>query len=94
MIIKIFWLIMCHLVGDYFLQIDFIAKTKGENPYNMFVHCFLYLLPFALEFGLSWKLGFLFLAHFMIDELKAKYKKTTYIQDQMLHYICLLIFFV
>ena len=94
MIAKIFWLIMCHLVGDYFLQIDYIAKTKGDSPYNMFVHCFLYLLPFALKFGVSWKLVFLFFAHFMIDELKARYKKITYIQDQILHYICLLIFFI
>lgn len=25
----LFRLVMCHLVGDYVLQIDFIAKTKG-----------------------------------------------------------------
>lgn len=38
MITKIFWLIMCHLIGDYVLQIGFIAHTKGDNAYNMFVH--------------------------------------------------------
>ena len=24
-------LVFCHLIGDYVLQCDFIAKTKGEN---------------------------------------------------------------
>lgn len=92
MIAKIFWLVMCHLIGDYVLQIDFIAHTKGDNAYNMFVHCFLYLLPFALKFGLSWRLAVLFALHFLIDETKAKMSKITYMQDQILHYCCLLIF--
>ena len=26
----LFKLVMCHLVGDYVLQIDFIAKTKSQ----------------------------------------------------------------
>ena len=38
----LFRLVMCHLVGDYVLQIDFIAKTKGENWYHLIVHCLLY----------------------------------------------------
>lgn len=45
MIEKIVILIMCHLIGDYVLQIDFIAKTKGQNLYHLFVHCALYCLP-------------------------------------------------
>ena len=32
-------LVFCHLVGDYVLQSDFIAKTKGSNWYHLFVHC-------------------------------------------------------
>lgn len=31
MIEIIYKLIICHLIGDYVLQNDFIAKTKGEN---------------------------------------------------------------
>lgn len=27
----VFRLVMCHLAGDYVLQSDFLAKTKGEN---------------------------------------------------------------
>lgn len=28
---KLILLVFCHLVGDYVLQNDFIAKTKGSN---------------------------------------------------------------
>lgn len=38
---KILVLVFCHLIGDYVLQCDFIAKTKGENRYHMLVHCLL-----------------------------------------------------
>lgn len=37
-------LILCHLIGDYVLQIDRIADTKGTNMYHLFVHCALYSL--------------------------------------------------
>lgn len=46
-------LILCHLVGDYVLQCDFIAKTKGSNLYHLFVHCALYCLPFVLLYGID-----------------------------------------
>ena len=40
----VFKLILCHLVGDYVLQIDFIAKTKGQNFYHLFeVHIMNYI---------------------------------------------------
>ena len=46
-------IMFCHLVGDYVLQNDFIAKTKGTNWYHLFVHCTLYILPFYVAFGLT-----------------------------------------
>lgn len=79
--------IFCHLVGDYVLQNDFIAKTKGENWYHLFVHCFLYVLPFRIVYGVDWKLVVLLVSHIIVDALKAKYKKITYTQDQIVHYI-------
>lgn len=87
MIDLIFKLIMCHLVGDYFLQSDFIAKTKGENVYHLFVHCALYVLPFYFVFGLVWQLIVIFLSHIIIDALKAKWHKINYVTDQILHYL-------
>ena len=58
---KIIELVLCHLVGDYVLQLDFIAHTKGTNWYHLFVHCALYVLPFYILFGLTWQLVIIFL---------------------------------
>ena len=85
-------LILCHLVGDYVLQCDFIAKTKGSNLYHLFVHCALYCLPFVLLYGIDWKIGLLFASHIIIDVLKARFNKISYMIDQILHYIVLFIF--
>ena len=84
---NIFLLVMCHLVGDYVLQCDFIAKTKGQNWYHLIVHCVLYILPFYLCFGFTWHFGILFATHILIDALKARYGKVSYTQDQVLHYL-------
>jgi hypothetical protein len=87
-------LVFCHLVGDYVLQSDFIAKSKGENWYHLFVHCVLYCLPFYVVFGFTWDLLFIFLTHIYIDALKARYKLIDYTADQIMHYLILLIYLV
>lgn len=79
-------IIFCHLLGDYPLQQDFIAKTKGENWYHLFVHCALYCVPFAVVYGIDYKLLALFVSHLIIDALKARYKMISYWVDQVLHY--------
>ena len=33
------WLVFCHLIGDYVMQSDFLANTKGKNWYHLIVHC-------------------------------------------------------
>jgi hypothetical protein len=85
--------ILCHLVGDYVLQTDFIAKTKGTNWYHLFIHCALYILPFYIVFGLDWRMAVLFITHIIIDPLKARWNKIDYITDQILHYLCVIIYF-
>ena len=92
MISNIIYLILCHLIGDYILQIDFIAKTKGSNWYHLFVHSALYCVPFILIYGLDWKIAILFISHMIIDSLKARWNKISYMNDQLLHYIVLLMF--
>lgn len=88
-------IVFCHLVGDYVLQCDFIAKTKGENWYHLFVHCILYCLPFYVVFGLTWELVVLFLTHVIIDALKARYEVMSYKTDQVLHYyVVMLLYFI
>lgn len=78
--------IMCHMIGDYVLQNDFIAKSKGTNFYHMFVHCVLYCVPFALVFGTNILLLTLFLSHIITDLLKAKFNVINYTQDQLIHF--------
>jgi hypothetical protein len=87
-------LVFCHLVGDYVLQSDFIAKSKGENRYHLFVHCVLYCLPFYIVFGFTWQLMTIFVTHICIDSLKARYKAIDYTTDQILHYMVTLIYFM
>jgi hypothetical protein len=92
MLEKIMLLIMCHMIGDYVLQSDFIAKTKGKNWYHLFVHCVLYIVPFYICFGFVWQLAVIFIAHLVIDPLKARYNKINYWQDQTLHYLASLLY--
>ncbi len=90
---RLILLIICHLLGDYVLQSDFIAKTKGSNWYHLFVHSLLYCVPFII-FNISvtpFILTFIFITHMIIDALKARYDKITYLQDQLLHYVVLII---
>lgn len=94
MIKLIITLIFCHLIGDYVLQTDFIAKTKGTNWYHLFVHCALYCLPFFVIYGLTWQLLFIFITHFVIDPLKARYGKINYFSDQLLHYVVILVYLI
>lgn len=87
-------LISCHLIGDYVLQIDFIAKSKGTNIYHLLVHCFLYCVPFYIVFGVCWQLAVLFITHIIIDLLKARYKLIPYWLDQVLHHVICLLYLI
>lgn len=87
-------LLFCHTIGDYVLQNDFIAKTKGSNLYHLFVHCLLYCLPFYILYGVNVKLLVVFITHVVIDILKARYNKINYITDQLLHYIVIFIVYL
>ena len=84
---NIFKIIFCHLVGDYVLQSDFIARTKGENWYHLFIHSMLYSLPFYLCYGLDARLVVLIASHFLTDSYKARWKQIEYITDQVMHYL-------
>lgn len=90
---NIITLIICHMIGDYVLQSDFIATTKGKNWYHLIVHCFLYVVPFIVCFELTWKILFLFISHIIIDTLKARYNKISYTQDQVLHYCVMFVLY-
>ena len=90
----IYKLILCHFVGDYVLQTDFLAQTKGKNWWHMIAHCFLYSLPFCFAFGFDWKIGFIVATHFAIDNLKARWNDINYLTDQVAHMIVLAIYLI
>ena len=94
MIQNVYWILACHFMGDYVLQIDFLAKTKGENWWHLIAHCFLYSLPFAVVFGLDWRIALSVLTHVVIDASKARYKVINYVTDQILHLLVALIYIV
>ena len=87
-------LLFSHLLGDYFLQSNYIAQNKGKDWYILFVHCTLYIVPFYLFFGYSWHLIVVFVLHVIFDVLKARYNATNIFVDQVIHYITLMIYFI
>lgn len=84
----------CHLVGDYVLQSDFLATTKGHNLWHMFVHATLYILPFYIVYGQCWQMIVVWICHIIIDIAKAKWNKISYRTDQILHIFLLMIYLV
>lgn len=90
----VFILLALHFMGDYVLQTDFLAKTKGNNIWHLFAHSVLYSLPFMIAFGFDWKVPFIIGTHIVIDTLKARYKVINYVTDQALHLMVLMIYVI
>ena len=90
----VFILLVSHFIGDYVLQTDFLAKTKGDNIWHLFAHSVLYSLPFMIAFGFDWKVPFIIGTHIVIDTLKARYKVINYVTDQALHLMVLMIYVI
>ena len=90
----VFILLASHFIGDYVLQTDFLAKTKGDNIWHLFIHSVLYSLPFMIAFGFNWKVQFIIGTHIVIDALKARYKVINYVADQVLHLMVLVIYVI
>lgn len=88
----VYFLIVAHMLGDYVLQPDFLAKTKGENMWHMFAHCILYSMPFAIFFGFDWRVWWLIATHIIIDMAKARWHKIGYAADQVLHIFVLCLY--
>lgn len=59
--------IICHLIGDYFLQNNWMALNKTRNPLACIVHCFLYTLPFLFITTNIYQLLLIFTAHIIVD---------------------------
>ncbi|WP_235827899.1 DUF3307 domain-containing protein [Brevibacillus migulae] len=67
-------LLLAHLIGDYLLQTEWMAKYKAERWKPLLTHCFVYTLVVAvvaflfIPGGLSWwAIGFIFVTHVILD---------------------------
>ena len=68
MVRKVVKMGMCHLLGDYFFQSEYIADTKGKNWYHLFIHCVLYSFPFVYFY--EYKKQILLLTRLRPDTIK------------------------
>ena len=62
-----------HLIGDFFLQPDAIAKKKKTSLVSLGIHSLINALCVYVvlgEFCLWWILPAVFLSHFVIDYIK------------------------
>jgi hypothetical protein len=94
-------LLLAHLLYDFHWQGDFIGQNKGKYPFLLFIHALTWSMLLGVVlifFGMftTWKIAFLFITHFLIDNWKARLPKTPeyfyaiYI-DQGLHLITIAI---
>lgn len=66
----IYYGFLSHLVGDFVIQTDWMARGKKNNALICLTHVTTYMLPFLpmLLFGLpAWKLAAIALQHFLQD---------------------------
>lgn len=97
-------ILYAHMLGDYFLQTDYLAIKKSKDNYILLAHCVLYGLGVALVFGVfgitinTFELALISAIHYPIDYLKARGitpklmgNKNALILDQIIHYITLLL---
>ena len=93
MLTLLYKLLACHMLGDYVLQTDFLAKTKGENWWHLLAHCVTYTVPFAVAFGIDWRIGYLLVMHLIIDALKARHY-IGYAGDQTSHLFAFIVYYL
>lgn len=100
-------ILLAHVIGDFTLQFNELAKAKDKNIKYLLLHLIIYMLPITLVlvmYGNIIKVIILFmtimLSHFIVDYLKSKLSKKYYnpfahnlffILDQAIHIVILLI---
>lgn len=62
-------LLLCHLLGDYVLQTDYMAKNKRASWFVAYEHALFYTLPFTLVTKSLWALLVILVTHCVIDHL-------------------------
>ena len=62
--------LICHLLGDYVLQTDWMARTKHSSLIAALVHALVYTLPFILLTRSAWALLVICSTHVIIDRYR------------------------
>lgn len=65
-----YWLLVCHLVGDYLIQSDWMANCKTKSWWAAIAHAATYTLPFFLLTRAPLALFFIFASHLVIDHFR------------------------
>jgi hypothetical protein len=66
--------ILAHIIGDYFLQSDWMATLKAKKWMPAICHVLLYILPFLFITQSIWALSVICISHLLIDHFGlAKY---------------------
>jgi len=64
-------LLVAHMMGDYFLQNNWMAMNKTSKSYICAIHCLLYTLSVAVICQwLDWRLVVVFVSHFIMDRFR------------------------
>lgn len=80
----LYWPVMfllCHFVGDYFLQSDWMALHKSKGTLRCLVHVLFYACPFLL-LTTSWKvLLFIAVTHFVFDHWPVVVRRMIWVKN-------------
>jgi len=75
--------LLCHLVGDFIFQSDWMAMNKSKKTWNCLVHCIIYTSCF-LVLTLSWKaLIFIGVTHFIFDRFPIIIKRLIWLKNHI-----------
>jgi hypothetical protein len=80
-----FGLIVGHLVGDFLVQNDWMARNKTSRTPHCFVHCLFYTLAiwaFSFWWMPAWGLAVVFGTHFPIDRWRLARRYMVHISGQ------------
>lgn len=59
--------VLAHLIGDFILQNDWMAKGKKENSLICLIHIITYLIPFVFTDIIWWGIVLIGVEHFIQD---------------------------
>jgi hypothetical protein len=62
--------LLCHLVGDYILQTNWMVRHKHNRTAVAALHAVFYVLPFFLITQSPWTLSIIATTHLLIDRFR------------------------